>query len=303
MSDETVSPQVVNDLVDYNEFNQAFKEVFCGTIGGFAQVLVGQPFDMTKVRMQTSSVRASASEVIRKLVKNEGILAFYKGTLVPLVGVGACVSCQFGVNEAMKRYFRWRHRNDHGMLTPGQYYMSGFVSGTANAFLATPIEHVRIRLQLQTGSKTTSLYYGSWDCARKLLRQGALMRGFTATTLRTSHGFGIYFFTYEALLANEARRGVLRQDVPAWKVSLFGALAGACFWATTYPFDVVKSVIQADKLRNPVYGTSVVQVGKAIYRERGPRVFVSGFMPAMLRSLPVNGATFAAFETTMRLIK
>ncbi|SCU80222.1 LAFA_0B08218g1_1 [Lachancea sp. 'fantastica'] len=303
MAEEVVTPQVVNDLVDYNNVGQVVKELFCGTVGGFAQVLVGQPFDMTKVRMQTSTVPASATDVIKRLVKNEGILAFYKGTLVPLVGVGACVSCQFGVNETMKRFFRWKDNNKHGALTRGQYYMSGFVSGTANALLATPIEHVRIRLQLQRGPKTTAEYQGSWDCAKKLLQKGALMRGLTATTLRTSHGFGIYFFTYEGLLAREARRGVLRQDVPAWKVSLFGALAGACFWATTYPFDVVKSIIQADNLIGPRYKGSVFEVAKTVYRERGARVFVSGFMPTMLRSLPVNGATFAAFETAMRLVK
>ena len=30
------------------------KEIFCGTLGGIASVIVGQPFDLVKVRMQTS---------------------------------------------------------------------------------------------------------------------------------------------------------------------------------------------------------------------------------------------------------
>ena len=36
----------------------------------------------------------------------EGMISLYKGTLTPLVGVGACVSIQFGVLEYMKRYFK-----------------------------------------------------------------------------------------------------------------------------------------------------------------------------------------------------
>lgn len=302
MSEELTSPQVVDDLVDTHDFKQALKDVFCGTVGGVAQVLVGQPFDITKVRLQTSPVPTTAAQVIKSLVKNEGLLAFYKGTLAPLAGVGACVSCQFGVNEALKKWFRKKDGNFDQPLALRQYYACGFVSGTANAFLATPIEHVRIRLQLQTASSSAAEYHGSLDCARKLLKQGALMRGFTATTLRTSHGFGIYFLTYETLIANQAHHGVLRENIPAWKVCVYGAFSGAFFWAMTYPFDVVKSVMQADKLKNPVYGRNPLAVAKAIYRERGPRAFTKGFTPTMLRSLPVNGATFAAFEITMRLI-
>ncbi|KAM3159417.1 Carrier protein YMC1 [Lachancea thermotolerans] len=302
MSEELTSPQVVDDLVDSHDVNQAFKDIFCGTVGGFAQVLVGQPFDITKVRLQTSPVPSTAVEVIKNLVKNEGVLAFYKGTLVPLVGVGACVSCQFGINEAMKRYFRRDHTESDQTLTLSQYYTCGFVSGFANAFLASPIEHVRIRLQLQTKSLDKAEYRGCIDCTKKLLQGGALMRGLSATMLRTSHGFGVYFATYEALIANQAHHGVLRQEIPAWKVCLYGAFSGAFFWAMTYPFDVIKSVMQADSLKSPKYGRTVFSVARSIRRERGIGAFLKGFWPTMLRSLPVNGATFAAFETAMRLI-
>lgn len=303
MSDELTTPQVVDDLSDAPEFRKAIKDIISGTSGGIAQVLVGQPFDITKVRMQTSSGSPTAIEVIKNLVKNEGLLAFYKGTLAPLIGVGACVSCQFGVNEAMKRYFLRVNGYKDQHLSLLQYYTCGFVSGSANAFLATPIEHVRIRLQLQTKALAKAEYRGSLDCMKKLLKQKALMRGFTATLMRTSHGFGVYFLTYEALIMNQNKNGVLRKDIPPWKVCVFGAFSGAFFWAMTYPFDVVKSIMQADRLVSPVHGKNVFQVAISIHATRGWGAFVKGFVPTMLRSLPVNGATFATFEVTMRLLE
>ncbi|CAG98589.1 uncharacterized protein KLLA0_F17864g [Kluyveromyces lactis] len=307
MSDELlITPQVVEDLTDLHGFRKTLKDVFSGTVGGVAQVLVGQPFDIIKVRLQTMPGNATAWEAITDLVKYEGFMGFYKGTMAPLVGVGACVSCQFGINEAMKRYFRDLNRSRgiyDNTLSLGQYYTCGFVSGSANALLATPIEHVRIRLQLQKEALANAEYKSTLDCTEKLLKQGSLMRGFTATLMRTSHGFGIYFLTYETLIASQLAHGFRREDISAWKACMFGALSGAFFWAMTYPFDVVKSVMQADKLVNPAYGTNVVQVAKNIYRERGLRAFTKGFMPTMLRSLPVNGATFAAFEVTMQMLK
>lgn len=303
MSDELTAPQVVDDLSDSLDYKRAIKDILSGTAGGIAQVLVGQPFDITKVRMQTSAGSATAVDVVTSLIKNEGILGFYKGTLAPLVGVGACVSCQFGVNEAMKRRFRRMNGDPSKPLSLKQYYVCGVASGCANAFLATPIEHVRIRLQLQTKSLANAEYQGSLDCMRKLLKQGALMRGFTATLMRTCHGFGIYFSTYEALIANQHKKGILRKDIAPWKVCIFGAFSGACYWAMAYPIDVVKSIMQSDRLVSPVHGTNVWQVAKSIYTTRGKRAFIKGFMPAMLRSLPVNGATFATFEMTMRLLE
>ncbi|CUS25231.1 LAQU0S41e00122g1_1 [Lachancea quebecensis] len=302
MSDELTMPQVVDDLTDKSDFHRATKDVLAGISGGIAQVLVGQPFDITKVRLQTSSTPTTAFKVIKDLIKNEGVRAFYKGTTTPLIGVGLCVSSQFGTNEAMKRYFHRKNNFQSPTLRLSEYYICGFVSGSANAFLATPIEHVRIRLQVQTKSLAEAEYRGAIDCIKKLLAEGKLMRGFTPTILRTSHGFGVYFLSYETMICGERKRGVARENIPAWKLCLFGALSGSLLWMMVYPFDVIKSVMQTDKLRKPTYGNNVVEVARNIYRERGAGAFLKGFGPTMLRSLPVNGATFTTFEMAMRLM-
>lgn len=199
MPEETSSPLLIDDIDQQpHDSGRVLKDLLAGTAGGMAQVLVGQPFDTTKVRLQTSTTPTTAVEVVKKLVKNEGLRGFYKGTLTPLVGVGACVSCQFGVNEAMKRFFRGSSADPHKTLTLPQYYICGFVGGVANSFLASPIEHVRIRLQTQTASGTVAEFKGPLDCINKLRANGALMRGLSPTILREAQGCATYFLTYEA---------------------------------------------------------------------------------------------------------
>ncbi|CEP65080.1 uncharacterized protein LALA0_S24e00100g [Lachancea lanzarotensis] len=302
MSEELTIPQVVDDLTGKEDLSRTFKDIAAGISGGIAQVLVGQPFDITKVRLQTSTTQTSALKVVKSLVKNEGLKGFYKGTTTPLIGVGACVSCQFGVNEAMKRYFHRKNNYSSPTLKLKEYYACGVVSGCANGFLTAPIEHVRIRLQLQTSSLATAEYTGAVDCIKKLITSGKIMRGLTPTLLRTSHGFGIYFLTYESLLASEAKKGVKRVDIPSWRLCSYGALSGVNLWLMVYPFDVMKSVMQSDDLRKPVNGKNVAQVAKYIYSTRGIKGFFKGFAPTMLRSLPVNAATFTVFELAMRLM-
>lgn len=301
MSEEFATPQVVDGLSRISAASEELKDVLCGISSGVAQVLVSQPFELIKVRIQTSATPTTAVEVVTKLLRDEGALALYKGTLAPLLGLGACVSCQFGVNEMMKRQLRAATSNTTGSLTPLQYYMCGFVSGIASAFPLTPVEHVRIRLQLQTNSLASAQYRGTVDCFAKLVKEGALMKGLGVTLMRASHGLGCFFAAYESLLGLTAKSGP-QSVISGWQICGCGALAGAFYWAMIYPLDVIKSVMQSDNIHRPIHGTNVLSVANSIYTKRGFGAFFRGFWPNVFRSLPVNAATFSAFEFTRKLI-
>lgn len=304
MSEEIPTPQLIDDLDSHpNDNSRVIKDLLAGTAGGIAQVLVGQPFDTTKVRVQTASHPTSATEVLRKLWVHEGPMALYKGTLTPLIGVGACVSMQFGVNEAMKRYFHSKNVDSSSILTLPQYYVCGVAGGLTNSLLAAPIEHVRIRLQTQTVSANSkALYKGPLDCIKQLKYQKGLMRGLLPTMLREGHGIGSYFLVYEALITRDINAGIQRSNISPWRLCSYGAIAGASLWLMVYPIDVIKSVMQTDNLTNPKFGKNMIQVAKSLYAREGLRAFFKGFGPTILRAAPANGATFATFELTMRLL-
>ncbi|CDK29390.1 unnamed protein product [Kuraishia capsulata CBS 1993] len=289
--------------------NRVLKDVLAGTVGGIAQVLSGQPFDTTKVRLQSAAegTYSGPIDVVKQLLKNEGPLGFYKGTLTPLVGVGACVSIQFGVNEFMKRFFAEQQLKKNipagTPLTSSQFYICGAAGGFANGFLAAPIEHIRIRLQTQTGA--VKEFNGPLDTIRKLYAQNGLKtiyRGIWPTLIREAHGIGIYFMTFEALVKNEmTSRKVERKEIPGWKLCSFGAAAGYSMWLTSYPIDVIKSKLQTDSYTQPKFRGSL-DVAKSIMATNGIKGFFKGFVPTILRAAPANAATFYAFELTMRFL-
>ncbi|ODV80851.1 mitochondrial carrier [Suhomyces tanzawaensis NRRL Y-17324] len=279
---------------------QVIKDLVGGTMGGIAQVLVGQPFDTVKVRLQSApeGTYNGAVDVIKKLLKDEGPKGFYKGTLTPLIGVGACVSVQFSVNEYMKRYYDDKLNGAPLSLT--QFFTCGAIAGFANGFLASPIEHIRIRLQTQTGS--VKQFHGPIDCGKKLVAANGLYKGLLPTLVRESVGLGIYFATYEALIARELKGTTLaRNDIPGWKLCAFGGLSGYTLWIGIYPIDVIKSKLQTDSLKSPTYKGSL-SVFRDVWAKKGIKSFYRGFIPTILRAAPANGATFAVFELTMRLL-
>ncbi|KAK4154398.1 mitochondrial carrier domain-containing protein [Chaetomidium leptoderma] len=290
---------------------QTAKDLFSGAAGGIAQVLIGQPFDIVKVRLQTSQTYPSALAAATSIYRHEGALAFYKGTLTPLLGIGACVSIQFGAFHSARRWLEQRKQpngKNPVLLGYHEYYAAGAFAGLANSALSGPIEHVRIRLQTQPHSVEGRLYHGPWDCVRKLCAQGGgvgrgLYRGSAVTLLREAQAYGMWFMAFEWLMnADAARNRVARQEISSWKVAFYGGLAGEALWLASYPFDVVKSKMQTDGFGAEQRYKTMRDCFAQTWRAEGMRGFWKGIGPTLLRAMPVSAGTFAVVEMTMRAI-
>ncbi|KAF8973022.1 mitochondrial carrier domain-containing protein [Flammula alnicola] len=290
------------------------KDLTAGTFGGICQVLVGQPFDIVKVRMQTAP-KGTYNGMLHcagGILKNEGPLAFYKGTLTPLLGIGVCVSIQFGALEYAKRIFATQNLaaglgGEGGKsLTGNQLFISGVFAGLANGVVSGPVEHIRIRLQTQ--SNTNPLYNGPWDAIKKIYAQSGIAgiyKGQAVTLLREASGYGIYFLTYEKLVQWEmAKKGIRRDQIKPINSVAYGAAAGYALWAVIYPIDMIKSRMQTDGF-SPSTGQkyrSTLDCVRTVWRTEGIGAFTRGLGPTLIRSPFANGATFLGFEVAMRAL-
>lgn len=304
MADAQLEPEAL----DQGGLKRTLKDLFAGAVGGVAQVLLGQPFDIVKVRLQTTTQYSGALDAATKIYQNEGALAFYKGTLTPLIGIGACVSVQFGGFHYARRAFEARNaeKTGNGQLSYSQYYAAGAFAGIANTVLSSPIEHIRIRLQTQPHG-AGKLYNGPIDCVRKLSAHqgvlGGVYRGTAVTFMREAQAYGMWFTTFEYLMnADAARNNVKREDISTLKVAFYGALAGEMLWISSYPFDVVKSKMQSDSFGAEQKYKTMRDCFAKTWRAEGMGGFWRGIGPTLLRAAPVSAGTFATVELTMRMI-
>ncbi|KAJ3258325.1 hypothetical protein HDU77_002338 [Chytriomyces hyalinus] len=234
-----------------------------GTFGGAAGVIVGHPL----------------------------LKGLYKGMASPVVGVAAINSLLFGVHG-------WFMHHIAGDNTPtvSNIFWAGCGSGLVNAFLACPMELVKIRLQNQTSSNgggSMTSYSGPIDCCRKIYKTGgirAFYKGLHVTIWRETPSYGAYFASYEIFTHLFTPPGQ-SLDVPSPGLLLAGGLAGIVGWLSTYPFDVIKTHIQSDLSGK---NQSMLQAAGSIYRKEGIRPFFSGLGATAIRAFPTNAATFYA---------
>jgi len=228
------------------------------------------------------------------------------------LGIGACVSIQFGVLEYTKRYFTARNARagqdaaQSALLGSSQLLVAGSLAGLGNGFVSGPVEHIRIRLQTQ--SNTNPVYRGPFDAIKKIgSKYGirGIYKGQGVTFLREAMGYGVYFWTYEKLVQREmALKDIRREQISPGNAVLYGAAAGYTLWAVIYPIDVIKSRMQTDGF-SPSDGQkyrSALHCVRTVWKAEGFSGFTRGLGPTLIRSPFANGATFFGFEMANRFL-
>ncbi|KAJ7628242.1 mitochondrial carrier domain-containing protein [Mycena polygramma] len=268
-------------------------ELLAGSVGGAAQVLVGQPLDTVKTRAQ---IAPRPMDIIMQTVRKEGFFALYKGRfqalnitgmaspLLGIAGVNSLLFASYGVSRRIISPFP---------LSLPEIALAGSMAGAANAILASPVEMFKVRMQGQYGDKSDKRLrvvaremWAQWG-----FRKG-IMRGYWVTVAREIPAYaGSYEFSKRKFTAKYG------EQLPVWALLASGSTGGIAYWLSCYPLDVIKSRIQLRE--TPPTGTPVQYIArevKMIMAESGFAGLFRGLSPSC--DIPAAASTFAAFEIT-----
>lgn len=212
-------------------------DFWAGYISGAAGILIGNPLDVVKVRLQAAqpNTASSASPILSPVSPLPShtantphqdaaasrsfsrIRALAAGTAAPVLGYGALNALLFVsynrteslLNSALAGSNAASTAAGGGSTTGSNLWttwIAGAVGGLATWVVSTPTELVKCRAQLALSSSPSSLQAGttstsSWAVAKHAWRTEGGIRAFYfgggVTALRDSIGYGFYFWTYE----------------------------------------------------------------------------------------------------------
>lgn len=258
---------------------------------GCAGVIVGHPLDTIKVHLQTQNTRNpqynGAYQCFKHLLAKNGVRGLYRGISSPLSGVAAINAVVFGVYGNTRRL-----QNDPGTLT--SCMIAGAASGLCQSFLNSPMELVKIRMQV-SGDNRSAINVGKEIYNREGVR--GVFRGLTTTIAREIPAFVTYFATYECLTRTS-------DDSPVSTMTMLvaGGTAGVVSWMISYPVDIIKSRIQMDGMNGQprIYKNAIDCLKRSVAHE-GYGFLFKGLAPTLVRAFPVNASCFAVVTWTMRL--
>ncbi|KXL41466.1 hypothetical protein M433DRAFT_158843 [Acidomyces richmondensis BFW] len=183
-------------------------EILAGGSAGACQVVFTNPLEIVKIRLQVQGEAAKAAardgeEFTKRsalwIVRHLGLVGLYKGATACLLRDVPFSAIYFPAYSHLKKDFFGE--SAHKKLGILQLLTAGAIAGMPAAYLTTPCDVIKTRLQVEARKGDTS-YSGVRDAAQKVWREEgfrAFFKGGPARILRSSPQFGFTLAMYEVL--------------------------------------------------------------------------------------------------------
>ncbi|KPA83115.1 putative mitochondrial mitochondrial carrier protein-like protein [Leptomonas pyrrhocoris] len=290
-----------------------------GAVASTCATLVSNPFDVMRTRMQLQGELRKRGEYhmeyrnmpqgMIRVVRQEGWKALFKGLPAAVLWQITQNGIRIGLYPAV------RAELSHVVGSDAMYVsvVAGATCGMVGAFVSSPFQMVKTRLQSQRGTMTTLHghnlstattgeqydYTGVRDALRKIYKQGGirdLWGGANIAMQRTMVGSATQLTAYDVAKTNVCKvTGLAESDI---RVHVCSALFSAiCIVIFMNPLDVVMTRSFNHRSGEPkVYSANLAAATWKVFRVEGFSGLYKGSMALFSRSAPHNIATFVSLE-------
>lgn len=174
------------------------------SLAGAGSQVITNPIWVVKVRLQSqphdapSSHRySSAMDCVKTMLKEEGVLSFWRGLTPALIGTSHG-AVQMATYERMRQWTIVRVEQSNQHVQPYHYLGLGIASKTVASVVTFPYQLVKTRMQIR--DKLFVRHAGFLETVKAVwMREGipGFYRGVVPATIRTAPHAALMFATYE----------------------------------------------------------------------------------------------------------
>lgn len=282
----------------YHGFLSNSKMFLAGGLAGAVARTASAPLDRIKLLFQVQAVDSFGSsstpytgvvQAARKIIHEEGFLAFWKGNGMNVVRIFPYAAAQLGANDHYKRILA----SDGGELSVPRRLLSGACAGMTATALTHPLDTMRLRLALPNHP-----YKGAGQGLVMVVRTEGIMalyKGLGPTLVGVAPYAALNFASYD-LLKNHFYEGHKPQN-PAGNL-LLGGVSGTLAATVCYPLDTIRRRMQ---MKGQVYRNQL-HAFTTIWTQEGLRGFYRGWLANTLKVAPQNSIRFVSYEFLKKMM-
>ncbi|ETP49435.1 hypothetical protein F442_05045 [Phytophthora nicotianae P10297] len=332
----TETDDVDVELVQKDTVKQLMRHgsvLFAGGVAGSVGKTVTAPLSRLTILFQVHSMVSTrhtdrfsptVTSAFTKVLKNEGVLAFWKGNGASVLHRFPYSAVNFFTFEMVKNGIIAQNHPAFADNSWTTMFVSGALAGATATVACYPIDLIRTRLATQLN--TDIRYTGIRHAVQRISAEEGVMglyRGMGATLMVTVPNLAVNFTLYESLkdYARSLRRnqalagltGVEREQAAEMyndthlcvtDTLVCGGTAGIASSLLTFPIDVVRRRLQISAIHAENAGIKPTPSGIAseLFQTQGIRGFYRGLTPELMKVVPMVGITFGTFERLKKLL-
>ncbi|PPD73412.1 hypothetical protein GOBAR_DD29660 [Gossypium barbadense] len=292
------------------------KHLWAGAGAAMVSRTLIAPLERLKLEYILRGEKKHFIELIKSIAVSEGLIGFWKGNFVNILRTAPFKAINFYAYDT----YRNQQLKLSGKEEASNFerFLAGAAAGITATLLCLPLDTIRT-VMVAPGGEALGGLFGTFRHMVQTEGFFSLYKGLVPTIISMAPSGAVFYGVYDMLKSaylhspkgrkriQDMKRGV--QELNAFeqlelgpiRTLLYGAIAGACSEAATYPFEVVRRHLQmqvrATKLS--AFATCV----KIVEEGGGMHALYAGLIPSILQVLPSAAISYLVYEFMKIVLK
>ncbi|CAA0823598.1 Probable mitochondrial adenine nucleotide transporter BTL3 [Striga hermonthica] len=295
-------------------FNTA-KHLWAGAVAAMISRTFVAPLERLKLEYIVRGEQRNLIELIKSIAASQGLKGFWKGNFVNILRTAPFKAINFYTYDTYRNQLLRLSGNEE--TTNLERFIAGAAAGITATILCIPMDTIRT-VMVAPGGENLGGLIGTFHHIIHTEGFFSLYKGLVPSIISMAPSGAVFYGVYDILKSaylhspqgkqrlqhmkqqGEELNALEQLELGPIRTLMYGAIAGACAEAATYPFEVVRRQLQM-QVRGAQMGA--LQTCLKIVRQGGVPALYAGLIPSLLQVLPSAAISYLVYEFMKIVLK
>ncbi|KAJ8465285.1 hypothetical protein OPV22_027837 [Ensete ventricosum] len=292
------------------------KHLWAGAVAAMVSRTFLAPLERLKLEYVVCGERSNLFALVHKIATTQGLKGFWKGNFVNILRTAPFKAINFYAYDTYRKQLLKLSGNDE--TTNFERFIAGAAAGITATILCIPMDTIRTKM-VAPGGEALGGVIGVFRHMVETEGLFSLYKGLVPSLISMAPSGAVFYGMYDILKTaylrspeGRNRLALMKQrqgeevnaldqlELGPVRTLLYGAIAGACAEAATYPFEVVRRHLQMQVQANRLNAFATF---KNIVDKGGAPAVYAGMIPSLLQVLPSASISYFVYEFMKIVLK
>lgn len=291
------------------------KHLWAGAVAAMVSRTFVAPLERLKLEYIVRGEQKNLYELIKTIAISQGIKGFWKGNFVNILRTAPFKAINFYAYDTYRKQLLKFSGNKE--TTNFERFIAGAAAGITATCLCLPMDTIRTKL-VAPGGEALGGVIGAFRHMIQTEGFFSLYKGLVPSIISMAPSGAVFYGVYDILKSAflhspEGKKRILHmkkqgQELNAFeqmelgpiRTLIYGAIAGACAEAATYPFEVIRRQLQMQVRATRL---SALATCVKIVEQGGISALYAGLIPSLLQVLPSAAISYFVYEFMKIVLK